>query len=151
MLGNNDFIIIRDVNTSTTELSLSDLSPTGSTQNVFITNAVHRYEYENLSANLSNAVVSANTKIDRKVYVDGVSAESLCAMHIDADEFHQLVLDDKLLSNMIYVVSSDNINAYDMRIMNVVDPVDAQDAATKNYVDTYINSLDVEELTASAA
>ena len=94
-------------------VALSSLSIDKEDCNVYITNAVHRYEYESLSSDLSNAIVSANIKIDKKIYIDGVSAETLCAEHIDADTFHQKVVDGKLLSNVMYVVSSDYINAYD--------------------------------------
>jgi len=117
ILGDNDFIVIRTLGKDEATLKLSDLkvkNPSGSIdKNVYITNAVHRYEYENLSSDLSNAIVSANTKIDKKIYIDGVSAETLCAEHIDADTFHQKVVDGELLPNVMYVVSSDYINAYD--------------------------------------
>jgi len=41
-------------------------------------------------------------------------------------------------------VSSDYINAYDEQVKNVAEPVDASDAATKNYVDTKLLSSETD-------
>ena len=135
-LGNNDYVIVRTLKKEQSIVELSDIVVNGDNQNVYITNAVHRYEYENLSSDLSNAIVSANTKIDNKICIDGVSAETLCAQHIDADAFHKLVVNGELLSNVVYVVSSDYLNAYDQRVQNVATPSVDTDAANKKYVDT---------------
>lgn len=52
------------------------------------------------------------------------------------------------MSNELYIVSSDYINAYDAPIKNVAEPTVSSDAATKNYVDTAVAgaAADVTEL-----
>lgn len=40
-----------------------------------------------------------------------------------------------MLSNELYVVSSDTFNMYDERIVNLAEPELSSDAATKAYVD----------------
>jgi hypothetical protein len=41
--------------------------------------------------------------------------------HISQDDYHDLVVNENVDSNSIYIVSSDNINAYGERIENVAD------------------------------
>ena len=40
-----------------------------------------------------------------------------------------------ILSNELYIVSSDYINAYGEQLKNLAEPTDLSDAATKEYVD----------------
>lgn len=101
-----------------------------------------------------------SSSIDNKVLIDGLSAEQLRVSHISDTDFHQKVVDGTLLSNEVYVVSSENINAFDERIINVKAPEQSSDAATKGYVDdtvkeaqskldtlsTYTHALSVSQL-----
>ena len=101
-----------------------------------------------------------SSAVDSKVLIDGLSATQLKVSHISDVDFHQKVVDGSLLSNEVYVVSSENINAFDQRITNVKAPELSSDAATKNYVDetvkatqtkldtlsTYTHSLSVSQL-----
>ena len=101
-----------------------------------------------------------SSAVDSKVLIDGLSATQLKVSHISDVDFHQKVVDGSLLSNEIYVVSSENINAFDQRITNVKAPELSSDAATKNYVDetvkatqnkldelsTYTHALSVSQL-----
>ena len=86
---------------------------------------------------LSSILDEFDTKdnANRKILIDSVSANSLCMYHIDADEYYQKVLDGKILSNEIYILSSEYVNAYDEQIKHVAEPTHSDDAATKNYVD----------------
>ena len=107
-----------------------------------------------------NAEKVLSSAVDNKVLIDGISATQLKVSHISDAEFHQKVLDGTLLSNEIYVVSSQNINAFDERITNVKAPELSSDAATKSYVDetvkgsqskldtlsTYTHALSVSQL-----
>ena len=54
-----------------------------------------------------------------QILIDGLSAESLSAMHISQDEFFQKVIASAMLSNELYIVSSDYINAYEEQIKNL--------------------------------
>lgn len=108
----------------------------------------------------ANAEKVLSSAVDNKVLIDGISATQLKVSHISDAEFHQKVLDGTLLSNEIYVVSSQNINAFDERITNVKAPELSSDAATKSYVDetvkgsqskldtlsTYTHALSVSQL-----
>ena len=101
-----------------------------------------------------------SSAVDNKVFIDGLSATQLRVSHISDTDFHQKVVDGTLLSNEVYVVSSENINAFDERIINVKAPELSSDAATKNYVDetvkatqnkldelsTYTHALSVSQL-----
>lgn len=53
-----------------------------------------------------------------------------------ADDYHELVVNGKALSNVLYVVENDAVNAYGRQIKNVADPTDLSDVATKGYVDS---------------
>ena len=101
-----------------------------------------------------------SSAVDNKVLIDGISATQLKVSHISDAEFRQKVVDGKLDKNEIYVVSSQNINAFDERITNVKTPELSSDAATKSYVDetvkgsqskldtlsTYTHALSVSQL-----
>lgn len=101
-----------------------------------------------------------SSAVDNKVLIDGISATQLKVSHISDAEFHQKVVDGTLDKNEIYVVSSQNINAFDERITNVKTPELSSDAATKSYVDetvkgsqskldtlsTYTHALSVSQL-----
>ena len=77
-----------------------------------------------------------STAVDNKIFIDGAKAESLSALHISQDEYHQKVVDGTVLSNELYIVSSDTFNMYDERIVNLAEPELSSDAATKAYVDS---------------
>lgn len=107
-----------------------------------------------------NAEKVLSSAVDNKVLIDGISATQLKVSHISDAEFHQKVVDGTLDKNEIYVVSSQNINAFDERITNVKAPELSSDAATKSYVDetvkgsqskldtlsTYTHALSVSQL-----
>lgn len=98
----------------------------------------------------SNVEKFLSSAVDSKVLIDGLSATQLKAIHISDVDFHQKVVDGSLLSNEIYVVSSENINAFDERITNVKAPELSSDAATKNYVDETVKVTQTKLDTLSA-
>ena len=89
-----------------------------------------------------------STAVDNKIFVDGTKVESLNALHISQDEYHQKVVDETVLSNELYIVSSDTFNMYDERIVNLAEPELSSDAATKAYVDSKAESAakDISEI-----
>jgi len=86
---------------------------------------------------LSGAI---DSKISVGDYADNAYAwrenSNLSVVKIGADDYHQLVANGGPIDeNTIYIVSSDNINAYGERITQVATPKDETDAANKKYVD----------------
>lgn len=79
--------------------------------------------------------------IDSKFYVDGISAESLSAVHIDADTYYKKVLDNTVEPNVLYVLScEDYINCFDIRVANVADAKESHDAVSKRFMENYLSS-----------
>ena len=76
-----------------------------------------------------------SSAIDRKISIDGVDTSVLSIIHTDSDTYHSKVVDGTLLSNELYIVSSDFVNAYGEQIKNVADPTDPEDAVNKKYAD----------------
>ena len=85
--------------------------------------------------------VDGNLSIDTSnVYVNGEKADlSVCS--ISDIDYSKLVVEGKCESNVLYVVSSDSINAYGYQLKNLAAPTDLSDAATKEYVDTQLSSI----------
>ena len=76
-----------------------------------------------------SAEAALKTSIDNKVLVDGISATTLNVKHVSQDEYHTIVKSENGADpNTIYVVSSDTLNMYDQKIINVKDGTDAKDA-----------------------
>ena len=79
--------------------------------------------------------------IDSKIYIDGISAESLSAIHIDAETYYQKVLDGTVKPNELYLLSCDDyVNCFDQRVANVADAKEAHDAVSKTVMEQYTSS-----------
>ena len=84
--------------------------------------------------------VDGNLSIDTSnVYINGVKAD-LSVRTISDVEYERFALEGACLSNVIYVVSSDCVNAYGQQLKNLAAPTDPGDAATKEYVDAQVSS-----------
>ena len=105
-------------------------------------------EVDVISSQLTANDEYLSSAIDAKIYIDGQQAATLSAAHISQDDFYQKVITSSLLSNELYIVSSDYVNAYGQQIKYVAEPELSDDAATKNYVDTAVAGAasDVTEL-----
>ena len=91
--------------------------------------------------------------IDNKIYTgsyDGkkynITSANLSIVTIDADDYHKMVahedglrVDDKV----VYILSSNYLNAYDQFVKNVKTPEDETDAANKKYVDGISNEISI--------
>jgi len=84
--------------------------------------------------------VDGNLSIDTSnVYINGEKTD-LSVRAVSDAEYERLVLDGACGSNVIYVVSSDCINAYGQQLKNLAAPTDRSDAATKEYIDAQVSS-----------
>ena len=86
--------------------------------------------------------ISSKIYIEDHIGEDGqlVSSYSdLSIIKLSSNEYQDLVESNATLSNALYVVESDFINAYGQQIKNLANPNDLSDAATKGYVDDAIN------------
>ena len=107
--------------------------------------SVVKTDLNNLSIGLTNKINDINipTKVSQlendnqyaNISIDNNITTELKISHLSRDEYYQLITDDDIDPNSIYIVSSDNINMYNKRIENVGQPIDGSDAATKEYVD----------------
>ena len=88
-----------------------------------------------------NAENKLSVSIDSKIYIDGISAESLSAIHIDAETYYQKVIDGTVKPNEMYFLScNDRINCFDQRVANVADAKEEHDAVSKAFMEQYISS-----------
>ena len=101
--------------------------------------------YADAKSSLSSDGYATHAQLDAKssVSVDNQRAD-VNILHISQEEYDQLVVRNEVLSNFVYVVSGDYINAYGQQVKNLAVPTDPNDAATKNYVDQEIANLSDE-------
>ena len=80
--------------------------------------------------------------IDSKVYIDGTSAESLSAIHVDDETYYQKVAEGTVKADELYILSSaeDCINCFDQRVANVADAAEEHDAVSKAFMENYLSS-----------
>lgn len=92
-------------------------------------------------ARAKDAENGLSVAIDSKIYIDGISAESLSAIHIDAEDYYQKVIDGTVKPNELYILScKDYINCFDKRVANVSDAKESHDAVSKGFMETYVSS-----------
>lgn len=78
--------------------------------------------------------VNGQLSIDTSnIYIDGNKSD-LSIMQLSQTEYSNLVKDNACISNVLYVVENDCVNAFNMQIKNVADPTDSQDAVTLGYL-----------------
>lgn len=92
-----------------------------------------------------------SSAIDKKIFagdynekhISNLTADSLSILRIGHDEFAEKVLNGNtnLSDKILYVVSSDNLDFYGERGINLADPHDLSDATNKKYVDSSIVSV----------
>lgn len=97
--------------------------------------------------NKNSQVLSASmiSNTNQVFYGDDLSSAlsstmDLSVRYVTQEQFHGMVNGDPKYagyfeSKTLYVISSDEINAYNTNIKNVADPIEAKDAANRRYVD----------------
>lgn len=88
-----------------------------------------------LKIDLDENINIVNELLEKKIYIDGQYSD-LSILRIDADTYHNLVSNNQVNKDILYIISSDNTNAYGERIENVATPLSASDAVNKEYADT---------------
>ena len=79
--------------------------------------------------------------IDSKIYIDGTSAESLSAVHIDDETYYQKVAEGTVKADELYILSNEDcVNCFDQRVANVADAKEERDAVSKGVMETYVSS-----------
>lgn len=103
---------------------------TNGTEYVYVGDTWHELGNENNHATKSQLEIETSTRtnadaaisaaVDKKVYVNGVSAESISVQNISRDAYHDLVVAGNAISNVVYVVSSETLNMYNEKIENLL-------------------------------
>jgi hypothetical protein len=85
-----------------------------------------------------------------KIFIDDNSSLSLNIKNISRKDYYELVEASAILSNTLYIVSSDALNMYGEQIKNLADGISANDAATygqlsviENKVETLIHDIQI--------
>ena len=79
--------------------------------------------------------------IDSKIYIDGISAEQLSAIHVDDETYYQKVAEGTVKENELYILSSEDcVNCFDQRVANVADAEEERDAVSKAFMENYVSS-----------
>ena len=112
--------------------------------------------YDELSTGfheISSDINAISGAIDQKIYIEDrlsgqtVSAYSdLSVIKLDSAQYAELLTTSALISNCIYVVEDNYIDAYGREIKNVKYPLSTElsNAATVGYVNDSINSLSID-------
>ena len=119
------------------------INPQDGTRGFWIGDQPFEYYLSTLEDKMISNDSVLSIAIDRKIFVDGLSVESLCAIHISQNDFYQKVALslDTIKDNELYIVSGNYINAYGQQMKNLSAPTDLSDAATKEYVDQISSTL----------
>lgn len=78
---------------------------------------------------LKTDITEIENDLSNKIKVDGNNVDTLNIQKISRDDYYNLVLDEAVDNNTLYIISSDNLNAYGQQIKNVADGIEDTDAA----------------------
>lgn len=95
------------------------------------------------------ADTTLSTAIDSKIFIEGVSAQTLSIATVSPEVFADK-LNKGILSNELYIVSADHLYGYNQPITNVGDGISASDAATVGQLSTVSAALNAEIDSATA-
>ena len=119
----------------------------------------HAKDLGKLNRNSTVLLSSALSDTNQVFYADNLSSAlsntmDLSVRYVTQDQFHGMVVGDPQYAGLfetktLYIVSSDEINAYNTRILNVAMPENDKDAANKWYVDHAAGTIDVDLQTLS--
>ena len=88
------------------------------------------------------------TEISNKVKIEGVATDYINVSRVNAETYHDIITNGTADPKTIYIVSSDNVNAFGERVMNVGDATEPSDAVnlkqlngTKTELTTLVSSV----------
>ena len=95
------------------------------------------YSAEKLSALINSGFVSKGKyNADKELTIQQVAP--LSVVTLNKDTYVELDNESKIKNDALYLVETDNIDAFQKTVSNVGNPIEANDAANKQYVDTAI-------------
>ena len=97
-----------------------------------------------LSTEVSAVSTLLSNDISCKIGADGRYLSTLSILHIDDDDYYDLVKNYHVNPDTLYIVSGDYNNAYDLQVKYVAEPTDDSDATNKKYVDDKCAAIDSE-------
>lgn len=97
-----------------------------------------------LSSDVQAQVDALSAEISGKVKIDDVAASYINIKRIDSEAYHNLVVDETLDDQTIYIVSSDNLNAFGEKITNVGDATEDTDAVNLKQLNATKSELTAE-------
>lgn len=116
--------------------------------NYLSSNALDGYmTYADTKSSLSSDGYTTQVQLDAKsaISVDNQRAD-VNILHISQEEYNQLVASDAALSNTVYVLSSDYVEAYGQQIKNIASGTDLSDAVNVEQLSNAVSSLDAENV-----
>jgi len=129
---------------------------TGSTEYQVITNVspkLVRLNTGTASANL-RVEIRRNSSLDTPL-VDYADGSTLTANDLDTSALQSLYIDQELKDSQFQTVTTSESTGLpslgNKRLTEVADPTSAQDAATKNYIDTFTGNIDGRDLSVDGA
>ena len=104
-------------------------------------------ELSNFVDNYDGKINDLSNKIDSKIFIDdqlsGVSGHNdLSIIKLDAAAYGNLLTSDSLISNAIYVVQDDHVDAYGQQMKNLAAGTDLSDAVTVQQLNTKVDNYD---------
>ena len=95
------------------------------------------YSAEKLSTLINSGFVSKGKyNADKELTIQQVAP--LSVITLNKDTYVELDNESKIENDALYLVETDNIDAFQKTVSNVSNPIEANDAANKQYVDTAI-------------
>jgi hypothetical protein len=88
-----------------------------------------------LNSAINDISATTTSKIDNKVFVDGISAEQLSVnsmtfVQLTRDEYHELRDTGNLCSDYIYITDFDQLDMHQNKIVDLAEGTDDNDAVT---------------------
>ena len=101
-----------------------------------INSKISDYALSNDVKNITNILAN---NIDNKILIDNISVDQLEVKHVSRDEYYELIAnDEELLSNTLYIISGDSLNAYGQKIENVLSGTEDTDGVNLRQVNLLI-------------